>query len=186
VAERFADGLASQLELAGAQQGAIEARTEAIYASSGFSSMERPRKVRAAIHAAHDTTEPTAYKAACRSSFGGLCAIGGGYWAIDIPNPAWDAPAARQADLIRCLWQNPFRPIAIAPSWLTPTVLDLAQAAYDQRDLPQGTLELARLAVLTDALEDAGCTDPDILGHLRQPGPHTRGCWPLDLLLERD
>jgi len=39
------------------------------------------------------------------------------------------------------------------------------------------------LPVLADALEEAGCTDADLLGHLRGPGPHVRGCWVLDLLL---
>jgi hypothetical protein len=34
-----------------------------------------------------------------------------------------------------------------------------------------------------DALEDAGCTDSDLLGHLRSPGPHVRGCWTVDLVL---
>jgi hypothetical protein len=37
--------------------------------------------------------------------------------------------------------------------------------------------------VLADALVDAGCTDPDLLHHLRDPGPHGRGCWSVDLLL---
>ena len=39
------------------------------------------------------------------------------------------------------------------------------------------------LPVLADALEEAGCTDPDLLDHLRGPGPHARGCWVLDLVL---
>ena len=59
----------------------------------------------------------------------------------------------------------------------------LARVAYDQRELPSGTLDVARLAVLADALEEAGCTDADLLGHLRGPGPHARGCWAVDLLL---
>jgi hypothetical protein len=33
------------------------------------------------------------------------------------------------------------------------------------------------------ALEDAGCDLADLLGHLRGPGPHVRGCWAVDLLL---
>jgi hypothetical protein len=37
-------------------------------------------------------------------------------------------------------------------------------------------------AVLADALEEAGCSDADILGHLRGPGPHTRGCCLTDML----
>jgi hypothetical protein len=77
---------------------------------------------------------------------------------------------------------NPFRPVPISPDWLTPEVTTLAQAAYDER-LPAGTLALDRLAVLSDALEDAGCDSADLLGHLRTPGPHVRGCWVVDLLL---
>jgi hypothetical protein len=34
-----------------------------------------------------------------------------------------------------------------------------------------------------DALEDAGCTDAELLGHLRRPWPHARGCWVVDLIL---
>jgi hypothetical protein len=48
-----------------------------------------------------------------------------------------------------------------------------------------GTLEPARLNVLADALEDAGCTERTLLDHLRSPGPHVRGCWPIDLLTGR-
>jgi hypothetical protein len=80
---------------------------------------------------------------------------------------------------------NPFRPVTLAPGWQTPEVVALAQAAYDQRLLPSCHLDQARLAVLADAIEDAGCADADLLGHLRAPGPHVRGCWALDLLLCR-
>jgi len=51
-------------------------------------------------------------------------------------------------------------------------VRELARAVYDDRRLPEGTLDPARLAVLADALEDAGCTDADVLGHFRSPEPH--------------
>ena len=59
----------------------------------------------------------------------------------------------------------------------------MAQVIYEDRDLPSGHLDNARLAVLGDALEDAGCTDADILKHCRGSGPHVRGCWVVDLLL---
>jgi hypothetical protein len=39
------------------------------------------------------------------------------------------------------------------------------------------------LPVLGDALEEAGCTDQEMLGHCRQPGEHTRRCWVVELLL---
>ena len=91
--------------------------------------------------------------------------------------------AAAQAGLLRCVFGNPLRRVAVNPSWLTPNAIPLAQAAYEHRDLPAGTLDPARLAVLADALEEAGCTDPEILSHCRGPGPHVRGCFPLDALL---
>jgi hypothetical protein len=49
-----------------------------------------------------------------------------------------------------------------------------------------GLLDPVRLSILADALEDAGCENADVLGHLRSPGPHVRGCWPLDLILGKD
>ena len=93
-----------------------------------------------------------------------------------------------QADLFRDLFGSlPFRPLPpITPSvlaWNDGTVRRLAEEAYRERLLPQGRLDLQRLAVLADALEEAGCTDADFLGQLRGPGPHVRGCWPLDLCL---
>jgi hypothetical protein len=92
------------------------------------------------------------------------------------------APA--QATLVRDVFGNPFRPVCVSPAVLTPTVLALAQAAYDNRALPAGTLETERLAVLADALEDAGASGP-LLEHLRSPGPHVRGCHALDAILGR-
>jgi hypothetical protein len=96
------------------------------------------------------------------------------------PNAEEAAQAGLLRDIIGSLF---FAPVAPDATWLTPTVTRLARAAYEERRLPEGTLDLARLAVLADALEDAGCADPDLLAHLRGPGPHVRGCWAVDLLL---
>jgi hypothetical protein len=97
------------------------------------------------------------------------------------------AEQVEQSNVVRDLFGNVFRPVpAVDPAWLAwkgGTVARLAQAAYDDRHLPEGTLELARLAALADALEDAGCTNAELLGHLRGPGPHVRGCWAVDLVL---
>jgi hypothetical protein len=90
---------------------------------------------------------------------------------------------AEQAAVFREVTGNPFYRHTINPLWLTPTVPNLAAAAYQERALPSGELDPHRLAVLADALEDAGCTNSDLLGHLRSPGPHVRGCWALDLIL---
>ena len=73
-------------------------------------------------------------------------------------------------------------PLSLDPcllSWRGGTVVKLAEAIYqDGRwgDMP----------VLADALEDAGCADETILGHCRaQGGVHARGCWLVDLLLNK-
>jgi hypothetical protein len=83
------------------------------------------------------------------------------------------------ADLLLDIFGNPFRPITLDPSWLTPTVKTLAQAIYEERTFED-------LPVLGDALEDAGCNNEDVLSHCRGPGPHTRGCWVVDLLLGKE
>jgi hypothetical protein len=62
----------------------------------------------------------------------------------------------------------------------------LAQAVYDERELPSGHLDAARLAVLADMLEEAGCADAHLLGHLRSAGPHVRGCWAVDVLIGKE
>jgi hypothetical protein len=99
--------------------------------------------------------------------------------------PLRDAERAEQSDLLRCIFGNAFRPLGFDAHWQTPAGLALAQAAYYSRLLPSGTVEPDRLAILADALEDAGCDNAELLGHLRAPGPHVRGCWPVDLLLGR-
>jgi hypothetical protein len=95
----------------------------------------------------------------------------------------------QQPDLLRDVFGNPFRPLPIDPAWLAwneGIVKRLAEVAYQERAMPAGHLDPARLAVLADALTDAGCTDTDLIDHLRSPGPHVRGCWPVDLLSCRD
>ena len=93
----------------------------------------------------------------------------------------WVRPRAdegkAQASLLRCIF-GPllFRPIALDPLWLASPVPELAESIYVDRAFD-------RLPLLADALEDAGCTNADILNHCRQPGVHTRGCWVVDLLL---
>jgi hypothetical protein len=96
---------------------------------------------------------------------------------------------AVQTALVRELFCNPFRPSpAIDAAWLAwqgGTVTQLAEAAYHERHLPEGALHPTRLALLADVLEDAGCTDAELLGHLRGQGMHVRGCWALDLISGR-
>jgi hypothetical protein len=97
----------------------------------------------------------------------------------------WASPAEahaaqpRFAQLLREVIGNPFRPPVVDPTWLLwhdGTVRHLARAIYDDRTYEQ-------LPILADALEEAGCTDADILAHCRGPGPHVRGCWAVDAIL---
>jgi hypothetical protein len=81
--------------------------------------------------------------------------------------------------LIREVFGNPFRPASLDPVWLAwhgGLLVSMARRMYESRDFTD-------MPVLADAVEEAGCTDADILGHLRGPGPHVRGCWPIDLCL---
>ena len=97
-----------------------------------------------------------------------------------------EADRAAIAALIREIVGNPFHAVVLDPSCATPTVTSLARATYDQRLMPSGELDPTRLAVLADALEEAGCTEQAILEHLRSSGRHVRGCWPVDLVLAKE
>jgi hypothetical protein len=127
----------------------------------------------------------TAYELAAEA------AAGVSRWARPCPvDPmAQRAEHAVQAVLVRDLFGPlPFRPLPpLEPpigTWNNGFIVKLATAIYEERSLPSGQLDPQRLAVLSDALEEAGVTDPDILGHLRQQGAvHVRGCFVVDLLL---
>ena len=84
-----------------------------------------------------------------------------------------------QASWLRDVFGNPFRPVRVAPAWLAwsgGTVPKLAQAIHEERAFD-------RLPILADALEEAGCTDADLLALCRGSRPHVRGCWAIDLIL---
>ena len=130
------------------------------------------------------------------------------------PYNAMPADPAAQAAILRDLVGNPWRPVArwqphehlLSRDWWLSQIESLATAAYEHRSA-DGTLDPVRLAVLADALEEAGCTDESILMHLRglewyQVDPdyypeevvkrrldnpaHYRGCWVVDLILGRE
>jgi hypothetical protein len=84
-----------------------------------------------------------------------------------------------QGTLVRDVFGNPFRLVSVDLPWLTTTVVSLAKAIYHERAFD-------RLPILADALEEAGCTNADLLAHCRGPGPHVRGCWVVDSILGRE
>jgi hypothetical protein len=172
VAERHAEGMASGKELAAAMQTAPQG-----------------------------TAARACARASARSAAQVAARIAG--WAVAWFTPTsisgkvatWDAErealkaseGAVQCGLLQDIFGPlPFRPVEIHLAWLNPTELVLAQAAYDNRSLPAGTLDPTRLAVLSDALEEGGCDNADILAHLRSPGLHVRGCFAVDLALGRE
>jgi len=87
---------------------------------------------------------------------------------------------AYQYQYFRCVFGPlPFQPVALPVSpWQSTTVVSLAQVIYDEKVFDQ-------MPILADALEDAGCDNAEILNHCRQPGEHVRGCWVVDLLLNK-
>jgi hypothetical protein len=159
--ERFADGLIGKDELRRAET---------------YDCDECP-----ALEAALGNAEQAAYVTWCLVGDGGTNRRG--------TRDFWDRARqerAAQARLVRCVFGNPFLPVHFDTLWRTADGVSVAQAAYDTRALPSGELGPVRLAVLADALEEAGCADSGLLGHLHSPGPHVRGCWPLDLVLGKE
>ena len=51
---------------------------------------------------------------------------------------------------------NPARLLLLSALSILPTARGLALAAYEERELPSGHLDSLRLAVLADAVEEAG------------------------------
>jgi hypothetical protein len=168
-AERFADGLIGVADLAAFGQGAREAGETL----SNFDKAVQP--FRHAALAADDTASPHLGPVVGAPRRAVLALVAAGL----APKPgAQEAVLA----LLRDIVGNPFRPVKSKASWLKwngGTVPNIAQGIYQER-------AFERLRVLADALEDAGCADAELLGHLRGPGPHVRGCWALDLILGRE
>jgi hypothetical protein len=84
-----------------------------------------------------------------------------------------------QAEVVRCIYANPFRPISFDSRWRTTDTLALARGIYEDRAFDH-------MPLLADALMDAGCDDDQILSHCRTGGPHVRGCWVVDLVLGKE
>ena len=108
-------------------------------------------------------------------------------WLVVAELTKWDGPSgmfpppsqgfAAQAALARCALGNPFRPVEFNPQWRTDDTVRLARQMYESRDF-------TAMPILADALQEAGCDGEQILGHCRGEGPHVRGCWVVDLLLD--
>jgi hypothetical protein len=176
-AERYADGAATAEELSRAEEEAQEAHEAEMDAG-------RDAPVAAADAVYVTVCEEAKWdlaECASRSAADAVAAAAGrGKRASRL------GELAAQVQLLRCIFGNPFRPLAFEAAWRAwngGTIPALAQTIYDNRDLPSGHLDAGRLGILADALEDAGCADPATLGHLRSQGPHVRGCFVVDSCL---
>jgi hypothetical protein len=87
-------------------------------------------------------------------------------------------PLAQAVDLLQELLGNPFRSVDWEKRWRTADTVGLARGIYEDR-------AFHRMPLLADALMDAGCADEQILAHCCSPGPHVRGCWVVDLVLDK-
>jgi hypothetical protein len=213
VAERFAEGLASQDELGSAYESvrrillpAVQAvasvtgyrggdveELDSTHSESPPEDEDEDETTPYILSLANVTSRQTAEAVAQDAGNAGRDAAGGtaaGMRAVRARDEARLIGEKRELEkhsgLLRDIFGSPFRPVSIDPAWLTPDVTSLAIAAYEERSLPSGELDAARLAVLADALEDASCTEASLLDHLRSPGPHVRGCFAVDLLLGKE
>jgi hypothetical protein len=91
----------------------------------------------------------------------------------------FESRESRLTDYVREQFGNPFRPVTFSPVWRTSTAVALARHMYESRDF-------SAMPILADALQDAGCANEDILNHCHGGGPHVRGCWVIDLVLEKE
>ncbi|HJZ53593.1 MAG TPA: hypothetical protein VKE74_01460 [Gemmataceae bacterium] len=171
-AERFADGAATRGELARAR-AALKTRHPARVKKWPRLYSDHIRSV-PAWHATREQLVRAAVEGAGCCAWSSTRRMFAGTLTMTYP----DRELARQAHLLRDTFGNPFRPVTLGPTWLTSTVVTLAEGIYTERAFD-------RLPILADALQDAGCEDPEILAHCRGPGPHVRGCWVVDLVLRK-
>ena len=176
VAERYADGLATREEL-------IVASDAGMGSIPASGSMGVDRAICAAAYTGMPGGNEYREEDVCACVATAASHLGPGKTIHGHPCQLFDeavreAEMTIQCSLCRDIFRNPFRPVAFDPVWRTATVTSLAQKVYEER-------RFADLPVLADALEDAGCDNRDILDHCRLPGEHVRGCWVVDLVLEK-
>jgi hypothetical protein len=183
VAERYADGAASAVELT-ASRNAAPPLPPGEYLSTADSPAPHNligRWVASSVAwAAGDVGEAAMSAVKSAASVACEAAAYGAATSTD-KDVARVVERKAQAGLLRCVIGPRILPVN-GPTWLNwngGAVVNLAATIYEARDFD-------RLPLLADALEDAGCGEAEMLGHLREPGPHVRGCWAVDLILSKD
>jgi hypothetical protein len=175
-AERYADGLADAGELLEAHWAAARAErhTDVYEWSEDKKGMLSAANAVGWATLVREPPDPPAYLAGCAAAGAQNASLYAGLPEADVK--------AGQCTLIRdVLGPLLFRAVTVHPPilrWHNGTVVRLAQAIYAAR-------RFGDLPTLADALEEAGCNDPEVLVHCRTAGPHVRGCWVIDLLIDR-
>lgn len=175
VAERYADGLADPKQLAMVRPPALRAahrRGEYAWAAYWAANNRIEGTIENVLLVVSEGTERDAAQAAQAAGTDQMAA-----W-----NNASADGICRQAHLLRDLFGNPFRPVSFDPNWLRwqgGLLPKMARTIYDERRFDE-------LPILADALEEAGCGERALLDHCRAGGEHARGCWVVDLLMEKE
>jgi hypothetical protein len=170
VCERFADGLATAEELRAAREaadGTYEGNGDVVADHSAIAITDLCHGVPSFPMGEGSSAGISAVAAEARSDRGIT-------WYV-----AREQAKQLHCRLLRDIFGNPFRPVAFSPVWRTDTAIALARQMYESRDF-------GAMPILADALQDAGCDNPDILDHCRNPGEHVRGCWVVDLVLYKE
>jgi hypothetical protein len=97
---------------------------------------------------------------------------------VDYIKTRYQKERNHQRRALYCIFGNPLRSPVLEPSCRTENVVQLAQTIYQDKSFD-------RMPILADALEDAGCTNTEVLKHCRGGDQHFRGCWAIDLFLEK-
>jgi hypothetical protein len=104
---------------------------------------------------------------------------------LDAEGRRFRAANKQLARLLREVVGNPFKPPRFEAAWRTSTAVELARGIFES-----GAWD--RMPILADALLDADCDEEAVLRHLRgtevwakEPAPHVRGCWVIELVLGR-
>jgi len=176
VAERYADGEASEAERLFAENSAVEAHID--MRESRFSATPIVCWSRAG-----ELITQSALLAVSVGTFYAEDAADYGRLALAAGGVGWSREQEEEIAQCRLLRDivGPLAEVTVDPLWLAANdraAVQLAGWIYDRQafgDLP----------FLADALEDAGCCDARILDHCRQGGEHVRGCWVVDRLLAK-
>jgi hypothetical protein len=175
MAERWADGLTTQVELEAAESAADQARDDLVTTRQDTAISECFTYAAQAVGLLATVNPFSTDRSVVVASYCRMVAFRetGASDRVESENTT----ACR---FIRDIFGNPFRPVIFSDAWRTDTAKSLARQMYESRDF-------SAMPILADALQDAGCDNDDILAHCRDTSAtHVRGCWVVDRVLGKE